>query len=116
SDAGEASLQEAGARATALLGMELHAEDRAVLGDRRDALRRRRHGRRLGGVRVRIPVRVAAAVESRPADARHPALAQPNAASGHEPEPADAAVLLRLVERELQPEADAENRPAVCGA
>ena len=52
----------------------------------------------------------------RPADARHALRAQPDGAAGHEAEPRRAAVLLALVERDLEAEADAERRAARGGA
>src|SRR4051794_6312991 len=88
--------------------MELDAGEAPTLDDRGDALARRDRRRRLGGVRVREPVR--GLVHIRPADARHALGLDPHRAAGDEPETGDAAVLLALLERELQPEADAERR------
>jgi hypothetical protein len=60
---------------------------------------------------VREPERAAVRLDRRPADARDAPLAQPHGAAGDEPEPGNAAVLLGLLERELQAEADPERRP-----
>src|SRR5581483_9864476 len=106
----ESPAEEARPGGTALLRMELDAEERAVLHDGGEALARPGHGRRLGGVGVREPVRLAARLDLRPADPRHAALPQPDGAAGNEAERGHAAVLLRLVESELQAEADAEDR------
>ena len=77
--------------------------------DRDDALGRRRRTRRLGGVRVREVERVAGRFDLGPADARDAPFAQAHGAAGQDAEPCDAAVLLRLVECELQSQADAED-------
>ena len=57
-----------------------------------------------------------AIVDIGPADARHAPLAQAFGAARQQPEPLDAAVLVRLVECELESEADAERRPAGRGS
>src|SRR5438270_10678200 len=56
------------------------------------------------------PIGGIAGLDRSPADARYASLAQPHCAAGDDSEPGDAAVLLRLVERELQAEADTEDR------
>src|SRR5207237_6222636 len=48
-----------------------------------------------------------------PADARDAALAEAHRASREDAETLDAVVLLRFLERELQPEADSEHGPAL---
>ena len=55
------------------------------------------------------PVRLAAGIDRRPADARHALGLEPYGAAGNEAEAGDAAVLLALVECKLEPEADAED-------
>src|SRR5438045_9639038 len=91
--------------------MELHADERAVLDDGSVPLARC-HGRVGHGlVRVREPVRLAARVDGRPPDARDAFRLQTYGPARHEAEAGDAAVLLALVERELEAEADAEIRP-----
>src|SRR5579872_4450458 len=113
SDAGEAyALEEARAGGAALLRMELDAEESAALRCCDDALRVRARERRLGRVRVREVEVVAELVDTRPADARHAAFAQSHGAPGNEAETLDAAVLLALLERELQAEADSEHGTA----
>src|SRR5258708_14433080 len=92
--------------------MELDADERLVLGDGDEAVARRGRGGRLGRVGVREPERLAGGLDARPAHPRHPVAVQANRTSRDEPEPGDAAVLLGLVECELEAEADAECRPA----
>src|SRR5581483_2813894 len=94
----------------------LHTDERAVLDDSGVALARRRRRLCLGLVRVREPVRLSARLDRSPADARHARVLQADGAAGDEPEAGDSAVFLRLVESELQPEADAEDRPPRCVA
>src|SRR5262249_886336 len=84
---------------------------RARLNDRRVALAARDHGIGLARVRVREPVRLAAWVYGRPADARHTLVAQTDRAAWDEPKARSAAVLLPLVEGDLRTEADAEDWP-----
>src|SRR5690348_8672903 len=90
--------------------MELTADERPVpyLGD--DALRPGYGGRRPRRERVR-EIEGVASVNLRPADPRHAARAQALGAAGNQPEPGHTTVLLRRLERELEAEADAENRP-----
>src|SRR5215468_5730302 len=90
--------------------MELDAEEGAGARLRDAALRPGRGRGRVGGERVREVEGVADGVDRRPADARDAALAEPPRAAGQQAEALDAAVLLRVVERELEPEADAERR------
>src|SRR5438105_2910898 len=91
--------------------MELHAGERPVPHLRDDALGARRRRGRLGGVGVREPERLwLTATNFGPADPRHPALAKPDRAAGDEAETGHAAVLLALLEREVEAEADAERR------
>src|SRR5712691_475512 len=52
-------------------------------------------------------------VDLGPADARHAPLAEAHGASRQDAETLDPAVLLRLLERELKPEANAEHRLAL---
>src|SRR5262245_34944997 len=114
SDEGEAqALEEARSGGAALLGVELHAGERAALGDRDDAFGTRGRVRRLGRERVREVERAPETVDAGPADARDASFAQAHRAAGHDAEPLDAAVLLGLVERELETEADAEDRTVV---
>ena len=61
---------------------------------------------------MREPELLAHRLDARPADPWHAAVLQPARAAGQEPEAVDAAVLLRVLERELQAEADAERRAA----
>ena len=114
SGAGEASLQEPCARGAALLGMELHAGERAMLDDRGEALRLVATA---AGVSRRRSARTRYASSPGSTSAQPMRGTRPSAAAprGRErAEPVDAAVLLTLVERELEAEADAEDRPA-CG-
>ena len=92
--------------------MELPPRERAVLDDRRVALARGDRGVGLRLVRVREPVRLAAGLDGRPADARHTLAVQADRTPRDDAEPCDATVLLALVERELQPEADHVRRGA----
>src|SRR5579862_4292642 len=94
--------------------MELDAEERAGarLGD--DALRPGGRGRRLD--RVGVCEVVGGPVDLGPADSRHPALAEAERLSGKQTEAVDAAVFLRPLDRELEPEADAEHRLSVADA
>ena len=55
-------------------------------------------------------------LDLRPADARDPLSAETNCAAGDEAEPGDAVVLLTLVQRDLQSEADAEHGASRGGA
>src|SRR4029079_2579507 len=64
-----------------------------------------------GGVRVREIERLTV-VDARPADSGDAAVAHPDRAPCDEPEPGDTTVLLGLLERQLQAEADPEDRPA----
>src|SRR4051794_37097630 len=96
--------------------MELHAEERPVLGDRDDAFARRGRGGSLGRVGVREPEGLAGRLDGRPTDAGHALGAQAHRTPGNEAEAGDAAVLLGLVERELEAEADAECGAAGSGA
>ena len=107
-------LQEARSSRAALLRVELDAEEGAGLGDRDDPLGVRDRGRRLRGVGVREVERLATGLDSSPADARDATIPQPNGSPGKQAEARDAAVLLGLLERELQPEADPERRAAAC--
>src|SRR5439155_17090410 len=66
----------------------------------------------LGDLRVREIIRHAAWVDRRPADPRHPALVQSHRPARKKPEALHAAVLVALLEGELEPQADAERRPA----
>src|SRR6516165_9475945 len=91
--------------------MELHADERTMLDDRGVALARRHRRGRLRLIGVREPVRLPAGLDLRPADTRHALVPQADGTAGNEPEAGDAAVLLGLVERELEPEADPEDRP-----
>src|SRR5437763_7892310 len=93
--------------------MELDSGESTSLCDGDDILRVRGGAGRLRRVRMREVERLAQPVDVGPADARDAALAQAHRAAGDDAEPFHAAVLLRLVERELQPEADAEHGPAV---
>src|SRR2546430_6275332 len=68
--------------------------------------------RSLGDVRVGEIIRLAAWVDRRPADPRHPALVQSHRPARKKPEALHAAVLVALLEGELEPQADAERRPA----
>src|SRR5579862_3328279 len=95
--------------------MELHADERAQprLGD--EALRPGRGRGCRGGIRVR-EVERAAIVDLGPAHPRHASLADPLCAAEEQAEAWDAPVLLRPLERELQAEADSENRTTVVEA
>src|SRR5258705_7338037 len=85
------------------------AEERAEARLGEDAFRPGARVRRLRCIRVR-EVERAALVDLRPAHARDASCLQARGASRDEAEPVDAAVLLRPVERELQAEADPEDR------
>src|SRR5581483_6581665 len=93
--------------------MELDADEAAVLDDGGDPFGRRRRGGRVGGVRVREVIRIAGrvAVERRPADPRHALALDSRNPARNKAEARDAAVLVALLERELEPETDAERRP-----
>src|SRR5690349_19046254 len=90
--------------------MELHAGERAVLDDGGEPFAVRGRRGRLGDVGVREPECVVTGLHMRPADARNTLRLDADGATRHEPEPVDAAVLLGVVERKLQPEADPECR------
>src|SRR5688572_28982186 len=93
--------------------MELDAEEASGLGDSDDTLGERGCSGRLRRVRVREVERLPVGLHRRPADARDAARAEPDRSTGKEPEPGDTAVLLRLVERELQAQADAEREATI---
>src|SRR5262249_23017086 len=96
--------------------MELDAGERARLDDCDDALGGRRRARRLGRVGMREVERLAEAIDLGPPAPRDPTLAQPHRAAGDDPETAHAAVLLRLLESELEAEADAQHGQVVLDA
>src|SRR5262245_766790 len=93
--------------------MELRADEAALLRDGDDALRACGHRRRLRGVGVCEVERLAARLDRRPADARYATVTDANGAPAHDSQPVDAAVLLRPLEGELEPEADPEGRSAL---
>src|SRR5207245_5656620 len=67
-----------------------------------------------GRIRVREPVCGPVGLDRRPPDPGYTSFADARGAAGHEAEPGDAAVLLALLEREVEAEADAERRPHAC--
>src|SRR3954466_10040604 len=93
--------------------MELDACEGAVLDDRGEPFACCRNCRRFSGVRMCKPVSGAVGLDRCPADPGDASLTQPDGAAGNETEPGDPTVLLRLVEGELEPEADAEDRSSV---
>jgi len=116
SDAGEASGEEASAGRAALLGMELDAEEAPRLRGGHDALGSRDRGGGLGSVGVGEVVGLAAGLDLGPADSRDALRAKPNGATRDDSEPRDAAVLLGLLEGELESEADPKRGAAGCDA
>src|SRR5205807_293155 len=108
---GEALLQPAAARGAALLGMELDSGERPVARCGHESFRCVHTGRGGGRIRVREPVCGPVGLDRRPPDPGYTSFADARGAAGHEAEPGDAAVLLALLEREVEAEADAERRP-----
>src|SRR4051794_13360664 len=96
--------------------MELHAGERAAFGDGNDAFRRRDRAGGVGRIGVREVERRSEEVDVGPPDARDAAVAQAHGSAGQQSEALDAAVLLRLLERQLKAEADAEDGAAAFDA